>query len=71
MRASQKRASLEYENGKFIAEYESATEAGRLLGIPFQKINNYLRGITKFCRDFPNKKWVYKDGKPTRKIKTN
>lgn len=33
------------------------------------EINNFLRGRTKLCRDYPNKQWKYKDGLGVRKIK--
>ena len=71
LRELQKRKILEYENDILIREYSSAKEAGDILNIDYKKINNYLRGITKKCRDYPNKHWVYKDGLPPRKIKYN
>lgn len=69
MRSKQKRAIEEYENGILVREYESAREAGRVLGFCYKAINNVLTGRTKHCRSFPNKIWKYKDGKGIRKVK--
>lgn len=68
-RKKQKRKILEYENGIFIREYDSAKEAGLFLNINYKLINNVLRGRVKKLNSLPNKTWIYKDGKPTRKIK--
>lgn len=69
----QKRAILEYENGIFITEYESATEAGKILNISHKLINNVLRKIVKKIKKYPNKTWVYKEGgiKKIKKRKEN
>lgn len=64
-----KRPILEYENDIFIREYSSAKECGDILNISHKNINNFLRGFTKSVREYPNKKWIYKDGNPTRSIK--
>lgn len=69
-REKQKRKILEYENGIFVREYNSTKEAGAFLNINYKLINNILRRKVKKTKLFPNKIWKYKDGQPTRKIKT-
>lgn len=71
LREKGKRAILEYENGFFIREYESAKQCGELLNIDYKLINNILRGKVKACRKYPNKTWKYKDNKDVRKLKYN
>lgn len=44
-------------DGELIAEYESANEAGRLLGITVSRICSCCRGEQKTCKGY---KWKYK-----------
>lgn len=65
------RPVLEYENGIFVKEYSSAKKCAEYLGLNKNSINNFLRGVSKKNKLFPNKIWKYKDGLPVRKIKYN
>ncbi len=69
IRELNKRPILEFENNILIREYESCKEAGRILNIDYKLINNFVRGITKRNIQYPNKIWIYKDGRPVRTLK--
>lgn len=71
LREIQKRSILEFEGDVFIREYSSAKEAGEILNVPYKNINNFLRGKIKKSKEYPDKRWEYKDGLPIREVKTN
>jgi group I intron endonuclease len=69
MRKKLERPILEYENNIFVKEYPSCKQAGLELNIDYKLINNLLTKKVKSLRQYPNKKFFYKDGLSSRSIR--